>query len=202
MTIDFDYFSSVLASVTRDLSADQIIFEGLLSNLKSKQKLSAIILRNKINTEVLSQLSYIAQNLSASQMQSVSLIKAIEQSTESFDSKSLSFTLDRNKPLLDVLADKDILVASLRVIFCLIKLENTKNKSIGIGLRRRGNYVSVRIIGAIPESGISYSEDVINLMNSIFALYGAKAEWRIQSQKRTVFIRLYLAKQITLGYNN
>jgi len=121
MPIDFDYFSSVLASVARDLSADQIIFEGLLSNAKSKQKLSTIILRNKINTDVLSQLTYIAQNLSASQMQSVSLIKAIEQSTNTFDSKTLNFKLDRNKPLLDVLADQSILVATLKVIFCLNK---------------------------------------------------------------------------------
>lgn len=202
MPIDFDYFSSVLASVARDLSADQIIFEGLLSNAKSKQKLSTIILRNKINTDVLSQLTYIAQNLSASQMQSVSLIKAIEQSTNTFDSKTLNFKLDRNKPLLDVLADQNILVATLKVIFCLLKLENPKNKNIDISFRRRGGYVSMRIVGANAESNIAYLDDVIGLLNTIFLIYGAKSDWRLQSHKRVVFIRLYLAKQITLGYNN
>ena len=202
MPIDFEYLSSVMASVARDISADQIILEGLLSETTSQQKLSRIILRNKINIDVLSQITYIAQNMSASQIQPVSLIKAIEKSTDSFDKKNLSFKLERDRPLLDVLADKDILVAVLRVIFCLVKLESPKNKVIAIGLRRRGNYVSMRISGGAIEFGTSYLDDVSGLMNSILAIYGAKSEWRMQSQKRVVFLRLYLAKQITLGYNN
>jgi len=60
----------------------------------------------------------------------------------------------------------------------------------------------MRIVGANAESNIAYLDDVIGLLNTIFLIYGAKSDWRLQSHKRVVFIRLYLAKQIALGYNN
>jgi hypothetical protein len=202
MHIDFDYFSSVLASVARDISADQIIVEGMLLKPSQPSKLKRIILRNKLNTEILAQLVYIAQNQSDSQIQPISLLSAIESSINGFDLKNQKFELDRSKPLIDILADKGIVVSVLRIIFCLLKLENPALKTISIGFRRRGSYVSMRISADKQENTVSYLDDVTELINAIFTSYGAKMEWRMQEQKRAVFLRLHLAKQIPLGYNN
>ena len=201
MTIDFDYFSSVIASVVRDIASDQIILESsILSGNKSR--LSMIVLRNKLNIDILSQLAYIAQNLSSSQMRASSLLKAIEFSTQPFDSKVLKFHIDRNRPLLDVLVDKDILVSILRMLFCLLKYESPRAKDVGISLRRRGGYVSMRVASKDPDINISYTDDIVALINSLLGLYGAKLEWKILAGQRIIYVRLLLAKQISLGYNS
>lgn len=202
MHIDFDYFSSVLASVSRDLSADQIILESKLIKPGHTARLNRVILRNKLNTEILGQLIYIAQNQPDSQIQPISLLSAIESSITGFDSRIQKFELDRSKPLIDILADKGILVSVLRIIFCLLKLENPSLKVIGISFRRRGGYVSMKIVAGNQNSPVSYLDEVQTLINALFTSYGAKLEWRIQDQARAVFLRLHLAKQISLGYNS
>lgn len=201
MSVDFDYFSSVIASVTRDIASDQIILEGTILS-GNKSKISKIVLRNKLNIDTLSQLAYIAQNLSSSQMRASSLLKAIEFATQPFDSKVLKFHIDRNKPLLDVLVDKDILVSTLRILFCLLKYESPQFKDVGISLRRRGGYVSMRVVSREPDVDISYADDLVALLNSILGLYGAKLEWKVLAGQRIVYVRLLLAKQISLGYNS
>lgn len=201
MPIDFDYFSSVIASVIRDIASDQIILESTIL-YGNKSKLSKIVLRNKFNIDILSQLAYIAQNLSSSQMRSSSLLKAIEFSTQPFDSKILKFHLDRNRPLLDVLVDKDILVSTLRILFCLLKYENPQTKEVDISFRRRGGYVSMRVSSKEPDIDISYIDDLIPLINSILGLYGARLEWKVLATQRIIYVRLLLAKQISLGYNS
>ena len=201
MSVDFDYFSSVIASVARDIASDQIILEGTILS-GNKSKISKIVLRNKLNIDTLSQLAYIAQNLSSSQMRASSLLKAIEFSTQPFDSKVLKFHIDRNKPLLDVLVDKDILVSTLRILFCLLKYESPKTKDVGISLRRRGGYVSMRVTSKEPDVDISYADDIVALINSILGVYGAKLEWKILAGQRIIYVRLLLAKQISLGYNS
>ena len=201
MSIDFDFFSRVIAGIVRDIASDQIILEGnILSGCNNKT--SKIILRNKLNIDILSQLAYMAQNISSSQMQASSLLKSIEFSTHPFDSKVLKFNIDRNKPLLDVLVDRDILVSVLRILFCLLKYENPQIKDLGISLRRRGGYVSMRVESAYPKIDIAYVEDLVTLINSVLGLYGAKLEWRVLSGKRIAYVRLLLAKQISLGYNS
>ena len=202
MHIDFDYFSFVLASVARDISADQIILEAMLTKPAHPGKIKRTIQRNKLNTEILTQLVYIAQNQADSQLQPISLLSAIESSFSGFDLKNYKFELDRSKPLMDILADKGIVVSVLRIIFCLLKLENPSLKNVAISFRRRGGYVSMRIVGAKQENPVSYLDDVTALINAIFTNYGAKMEWRIQKQTRAVFLRLHLAKQISLGYNS
>ena len=112
MQLDFDYFSMVLAGVVRAVTDDQIVIDQAVSETTPK-KLGKSILRNRYNTQVLSQLVYLGQYLGSSSAQAVGLLEAFEKALASLNAEEHKVSIDRNKPLVDVLADKNVLIAEL-----------------------------------------------------------------------------------------
>lgn len=200
MTYGFESLEQVLAGVVGCIAADQIILEHGLS-IGKPNSATAILLRNKFNLTLLSQLLFLAQNQPEISVKAVSLISCINKASNEFDSSSLELNIERDKPLIDVLADKKCLTACLVIILCLIKLENLTTRKIKVGIRRRGGYVSVKFEAGVSKSNPSYLGPVLAYTDHVLSAYSGNLDWRLVYKKRVVFLRLGLAKQMPLDYN-
>lgn len=200
MNLDSEYLSLVLSGVVQSVTSDQILIEHALSDPSGKASPS-LVLRNKYNTDLLNRIVFIGINIAAASSQAVSLLDCFEQTLKQFDSRQIAVRIERDKPLLDVLSDPKILVSIIGMVICLLKLENTSLKKIGVGLRRRGGYVSIRFTAGKVRTQLNYQKDLIDFINHILSYNGSRLSWSQKSLSRTAYLRLRLSNQMPLSYN-
>lgn len=196
----YENLEHLLVEVVRSIASDQIILEHELSSKQLKPE-SAIIIRNKFNTMILAQLVYLIQNQSDSSVGAVSLLNCINKAALTFENSTLKLSIKRHKPLIDILADRKILISLLVIILALIKLENISIKKVEIDIRRRGPYVSIKFTSGLPKSSPAYLKPALNYIDYIMNKFSGKIDWRISAKKRVVFLRLSLSNQIPFDYN-
>lgn len=200
MDIDFDYFSLVLSGVARAITDDQMILEHQVTSSPTMID-SILVSRNRYNTNILSQLVNIGRNASDLKIQTVGLLEVLESVTKGFDQDQVRASINRTRPLVNILSDQKILITILKIIFCLMKVENLNNKNFSLNLRRREGYVSLRIEAAEIKSEPGYLEDVVGFINLILLPLGGSVRWLSKFSHRIVFIKFHLSSQMALRYN-
>jgi hypothetical protein len=204
MNINFEIYNLVLSEISTHISSDQIIIEDCLKAKESRlsrSKLNSLINRNKYNILLMSQLVFICRYIADAGLKNTSLINSVQSAGKIFDNQLIEVESSREKPLIDVIGDKTILISIIKILLSLIMLEDIKTKKVKLSFRRRGDYVTLKMIGgSISQTEIFY-KDIENLLNSILVNYSASVKFIIKSGFRVVFLRLHLSNQMSLGYN-
>ena len=206
MALDYESFNLVVASIVRRITSDQLIIEHCLStdygdsaNLSPNH--NEIILRNKFNIDLLNQIIYIGQNIDSAEGTITSLMAAFDRAAQADRAAGIKITPNRNRPLLNVISDRDIIASVVKVIILLIILEDLSIKKIAIDLRCRSGYVSVRIKGGRVSDSMNFGVDIVEFINTLLIRHGGSLRWRKSGEMRLVYMRLSLSNQIPFSYN-
>lgn len=204
MHFDSSIYSLVLTELASRISSDQIIIEELLRGSKNKissRKINSLVSRNRYNILILSELIFIGRHIPDTGLKNTSLLDCVQKASAIFNNQIVDIENSREKPLIDVIGDKYVLIAVLKILLSLLILEDNSLKKMRISFRRRGDFVTIKVIGGVHNSPNLFYKDLENLINSILKNYSASARFTVQSKLRIAFIRLYLSNQISLGYN-
>jgi hypothetical protein len=203
MNFDYDFYNLVLSEVSTRIASDQIIIESKIDSneVGASPDLKKIIRRNRINILLLSEFIYIGRNFQDSSMGTTNIIEAIKISESTYSESNVKILINRAKPLIDVMGDKKIVSSLIKIILALVILEDSNLKKINISIRRRGDYVTLRIDGGKVVNHDLFLKDSANLASILFNSFGAKLRISKQNEKRLVFLRMHLSNQMPLQYN-
>ncbi|MEI6741488.1 MAG: hypothetical protein WCK71_00020 [bacterium] len=205
MLFDYDYFNFILSELVGRIASDQLIIEDALGQSKAKTKaprlLKILVKRNKINIDLLSQLLFISRQIGDFSARTANLVEAIALAESSFQGVTVRIRTDRVKPLVDVMGEVRAISSIIRIILDIIILEDLHSKDLSIGLRRRGDYVTVRIAGSKALSTNQFLKDVVDFVDKLIKTYGGSVRFVNYQGQRVVFIRMQLSNQIPLLYN-
>jgi hypothetical protein len=203
MNFDYDFDNLVLSEVSTRIASDQIIIESKIDSneVGASPDLKKIIRRNRINILLLSEFIYIGRNFQDSSMGTTNIIEAIKISESTYSESNVKILINRAKPLIDVMGDKKIVSSLIKIILALVILEDSNLKKINISIRRRGDYVTLRIDGGKVVNHDLFLKDSANLASILFNSFGAKLRISKQNEKRLVFLRMHLSNQMPLQYN-
>jgi len=203
MNFDYDFYNLVLSEVSTRIASDQIIIESKVDSneVGASPDLKKIIRRNRINILLLSEFIYIGRNFQDSSMGTTNIIEAIKISESTYKESNVKILINRAKPLIDVMGDKKIVSSLIKIILALVILEDSNLKKINISIRRRGDYVTLKIDGGKVVNHDLFLKDSANLASILFNSFGAKLRISKQNEKRLIFLRMHLSNQMPLQYN-
>jgi hypothetical protein len=203
MNFDYDFYNLVLSEVSTRIASDQIIIESKVDSneVGASPDLKKIIRRNRINILLLSEFIYIGRNFQDSSMGTTNIIEAIKISESTYNESNVKILINRAKPLIDVMGDKKIVSSLIKIILALVILEDSNLKKINISIRRRGDYVTLKIDGGKVVNHDLFLKDSANLASILFNSFGAKLRISKQNEKRLIFLRMHLSNQMPLQYN-
>lgn len=204
MNFDFDLYNLVLSEISARIASDQLIIEDVINNSNtnlSKVKTSQLISRNKCHIFMLSELIFIGRHKPELGLKNTSLIDSIQKASKIFDSRLIEIETAREKPLVDVIGEKSVLVGVIKILLSMLILESPTIKKLKISFRRRGDFVTVKLIGGKSIDTKLFYRDFERLLNNILGDYSSTVRFTIKSSTRQVFLRMHLSNQISIGYN-
>jgi hypothetical protein len=205
MLFDYDYFNFILSELVGRIASDQLIIEDALgpSDIKATtpRLIKTLVKRNKLNIDLASQLLFISRQIGDFSIRTANLVEAITLAESSFQGVTVRISTDRVKPLVDVMGEVRAISSIIRIILDVIILEDLRAKDLSIGLRRRGDYVTVRVGGSQALSANQFLKDVVDFVDKLIKTYGGSIRFVNYQGQRVVFIRMQLSNQIPLLYN-
>jgi len=205
MLFDYDYFNFILSELVGRIASDQLIIEAALGPSKTKatapRLLKILVNRNKLNIDLASQLLFISRQIGDFSIRTANLVEAISLAEASFEGFAVRIRTDRVKPLVDVMGEVRAISSIIRIILDIIILEDLQAKDLSIGLRRRGDYVTVKIAGSKALNANQFLKDVVDFVDKLIKTYGGSIRFVNYQGQRVVFVRMQLSNQIPLLYN-
>ncbi len=204
MNFDYDFYNLVLSEITARIATDQIVIENEIRKLddgKSKRHLESIIRRNRVNIILLSEIVFVGRQFADSPVGTNNLMDAIKMAELAFADTKLRLDKNRTKPLIDIIGDKKIISSLLKIVFALLVLEDNNLKKLSLSIRRRGDYVTLKITGGKVLNHDLFLKDSAALTTNLFNFYGARLRFLKKKDMRLVFLRMHLSNQMPLLYN-
>ncbi len=204
MNFDYDFYNLVLSEIVARIASDQLIIENELEKLVSgekSQKLQDIIKRNRVNVLLLDDFVYIGRHFEDSPIGTNNLMDAIKIAETAFGGAKIKLHKNRTKPLINVIGDKKIISSLIKIVLAIVLLEDIKIKKINLSIRRRGDFVTLKIEGGNIINHDLFLKDSATLASNLINYYGAHIRFASIKQKRVVFVRLHLSNQMPLLYN-
>ncbi len=205
MLFDYDYFNFILSELVGRIASDQLIIEGALGpndiKVTTPRLIKTLVKRNKLNIDLASQLLFVSRQIGDFSIRTASLVEAISLAESSFGAAAVRIRTDRVKPLVDVMGEVRALSSIIRIILDIIILEDLQAKDLSIGLRRRGDYVTVKIAGSKALNANQFLKDVVDFVDKLIRTYGGSIRFVNYKGQRVVFVRMQLSNQIPLLYN-
>lgn len=179
------------------IAADQIIQEGAITRLADQKVFERGIRRCQLHTRLLQLVLQINSEVAGGESQSVDLVKLLKQ-TQLASEDIVRITIQRIKPMLNVLAEENSLYACFRIVAILLLLQDPRLKQININLRCRNGYVSVKFGGGRATNLQLLDKELISMIGVVLGSSGGSVSWSKKAEKRIVFIRLNLSSQLHL----
>ncbi len=205
MLFDYDYFNFILSELVGRIASDQLIIEAALGpndiKVTPPRLIKILVKRNKLNIDLASQLLFISRQIGDFSIRTANLVEAISLAEASFEGVAVRIRTDRVKPLVDVMGEVRAISSIIRIILDIIILEDLQAKDLSISLRRRGDYVTVRIGGSKALSVNQFLKDVVDFVDKLIKTYGGSIRFVNYQGQRVVFVRMQLSNQIPLLYN-
>ncbi len=205
MLFDYDYFNFILSELVGRIASDQLIIEAALGPNDIKvippRLIKILVKRNKLNIDLASQLLFISRQIGDFSIRTANLVEAISLAEASFEGFAVRIRTDRVKPLVDVMGEVRAISSIIRIILDIIILEDLQAKDLSISLRRRGDYVTVKIAGSKALNANQFLKDVVDFVDKLIKTYGGSIRFVNYQGQRVVFIRMQLSNQIPLLYN-
>lgn len=205
MLFDYDYFNFILSELVGRIASDQLIIEAALGpndiKVTPPRLIKILVKRNKLNIDLASQLLFISRQIGDFSIRTANLVEAISLAEASFEGFAVRIRTDRVKPLVDVMGEVRAISSIIRIILDIIILEDLQAKDLSISLRRRGDYVTVKIAGSKALNANQFLKDVVDFVDKLIKTYGGSIRFVNYQGQRVVFIRMQLSNQIPLLYN-
>ena len=204
MNFDYDFYNLVLSEITARIATDQIVIEHEIKksgDVKTRRRLESIIRRNRVNIMLLSEFVFVGRQFADSPMGTNNLMDAIKIAELAFADAKVELDKNRTKPLIDIIADKKIISSLLKIVMALVVLEDNNLKKLSLSIRRRGDYVTLKVTGGKVVNHDLFLKDSAALATNLFNCYGARLRFLKQKDMRLVFLRMHLSNQMPLLYN-
>jgi hypothetical protein len=150
---------------------------------------------------MLSELIFIGRQKPELGLKNTSLIDSIQKASKIFDRRLIEIETAREKPLVDVIGEKNVLIGVIKILLSLLILESPSIKKLKISFRRRGDFVTVKLTGGKAIDTELFYRDLEKLLNNILSDYSSSVRLTIKTGIRQVFLRIHLSNQISIGYN-
>ncbi len=205
MLFDYNYFNFVLAELVGRIASDQLIIEDTLKprpacKLSSKL-IKSLSKRNKFNVDLLSQLVFIGREIDDFDIKTANLLEAIILAKSALQAVDIKLNTSRVKPLVDVIGEARVLSAIIRMTLDIIILDDLSISELEMSLRRRGDFVTLRIAAPKIATTASFTKDILEFIDKLIKNYGGSIKFVNSASQRLVFIRMRLSNQIPLLYN-
>ena len=204
MNFDYDFYNLVLSEITARIATDQIVIEHEIDSVsagETKKRLESTIRRNRVNIMLLSEFVFVGRQLADSPIGTNNLMDAIKIAELAFADAKVRVEKNRTKPLIDIIGDKKIISSLLKIVLALVVLEDNNLKKLSLSIRRRGDYVTLKVTGGKVVNHDLFLKDSASLAANLFNYYGARLRFLKQKEVRLVFLRMHLSNQMPLLYN-
>lgn len=192
--IEFDWVISLLV---QNIAADLMIQEEAMSGINDARIFRKAIRRCQLHTRLLQLVLQIKQRQANGSIGSTDLIQVLSQ-IEASSADLVKISVNRSKPLLNVLCEEKLLDACLRLGVILLLLEDSNLSHIYIGLRNRSGYVSVRFDGGRIKNSQLLDRQLLALLSHVISRFGGGVVVKSNHGKRRLYVRLNLSNQLNL----